>query len=70
MKQQKEINEFINYVRDDLMEIYQVDKEKADSLIHNYKLKRLIDKHGELVAHYPSEELARMVFESKVLQNH
>ena len=66
-EQQKEIEEFIGIIKEDLMEIYNITSKQANSLIENFKLRGLIDKHGELVAHYPSQELAKMAFEkSKV----
>lgn len=64
-ERQKEINEFINIVKEDLMEIYNLSEEVALSLINDFKLRELIDKHGELVAHYPTQELAKMAYEKK-----
>jgi len=65
-EQQKAIEEFIDGIKEDLMEIYNVSDEEATSLINNFKLHTLIDKHGELVAHYPSQELAKMIFEKSI----
>lgn len=62
-EQQKEINEFINVVKEDLMEIYNVSSQEAASLINNFKLRALIDKNGEILSHYPSQELAKMIYE-------
>ena len=62
-ERQKDIEEFIIGIKEDLMETYNVSSEEADSLLENFKLRKLIDKHGELVAHYPSQELAKMAYE-------
>lgn len=70
MGENKEIEEFISYIREDLMEIYNVSAEDATTLLNNFKIRELIEKHGEQVAHYPTEELAKMVYKKKVLQNH
>lgn len=62
-EQQKEIEEFIEVVKENLMEIYNVSDEEAHSLNNDFKLQELISKHGELVAHYPTKELARIIYE-------
>lgn len=64
-ERQEDIEEFINVVKKDLMEIYKVSDEEAISLINNFKLRELIDEFNELVAHYPSQELAKMAYEKK-----
>lgn len=70
MERQQEIEDFISVVHEDLMEIYGVSNEEATSLLADFKIRELIRKHGELVAHYPSQELAKMAFEKRILQNH
>ncbi|WP_033541970.1 hypothetical protein [Planococcus sp. CAU13] len=62
-ERQKDIEEFISVIKEDLMEIYNVSEEEAISLLNNFKLRELIDEYGELVAHYPSQELAKMAYE-------
>lgn len=64
-ERQKDIEEFINGIKEDLMEIYKVSDDEAISLLNNFKLRELIDEYGELVAHYPSQELAKMIYEKK-----
>ncbi|ANU27665.1 hypothetical protein [Planococcus versutus] len=64
-EQQKDIEEFIKVIKEDLMEIYKVSDKQAISVLNDFKLRELIDKHGELVAHYPSQELAKMAYEKK-----
>lgn len=64
-EQQKDIEEFINVIKENLIEIYKVSDDEAITLLNNFKLRKLIDKYGELVAHYPSQELAKMAYEKK-----
>lgn len=65
---QKEINEFIEVINEDLMENYNVSSEEANSLIRNFKLQEIINEHGELITHYPTQELVRMIYEKKLIQ--
>lgn len=64
-ERQEDIEEFINVIKEDLMEIYKVGDEEAISLLNNFKIRELIEEYGELVAHYPSQELAKMAYEKK-----
>ncbi|MFD1030561.1 hypothetical protein [Metaplanococcus flavidus] len=66
IERQKDIEKFINVVKEDLMEIYKVSGEEAISLLNNFKIRELIEEYGELVAHYPSQELAKMAFDKKI----
>lgn len=70
MTNQYEIEEFISIVQEDLMDMYKLSDAEAISLLNNFKIRELIAKHGELVAHYPTQELAKMAYEKKILQNH
>lgn len=68
-ERQKDIDELINVIKEDLMEIYKVSDEEAISLLNNFRIRELIDEYGELVAHYPSQELAKMAYDKKVSLN-
>lgn len=62
-ERQKEINEFIGFVKEDLMEIYNVTNEEAITLIKDFKLQELFNKHGSITAHYSTEEYSYMINE-------
>lgn len=62
-EQQKDIQEFIGYVKEDLIEIYNVSNEEAATLIKDFKLQELFNKHGSIVAHYSPEEYTHMIYE-------
>lgn len=62
-ERQKNIQEFIGYVKEDLMEFYNVTNEEATTLITDFELHELFNKHGSIVAHYSPEEYAHMIYE-------
>ncbi|MGM0899208.1 MAG: hypothetical protein ACQEV0_14970 [Bacillota bacterium] len=62
-EQQNDIEEFIGYVKEDLMEIYNISNEEATTLIEDFKLQELFNKHGSITAHYSTEEYAHMAYE-------
>lgn len=62
-ERQKEIEEFIDFVKEDLMDFYNVSTEEATKLINDFKLQELFNKHGSIVAHYSPEEYAHMAYE-------
>lgn len=62
-ERQKDIEEFIGYVKEDLMEIYNVTDDKATRLITDFNLQELFNKHGSIVAHYSPEEYAHLAYE-------
>lgn len=62
-EQQKDIEEFIGFVKEDLMEIYNVTNEEATMLIKDFNLQELFDKHGSITAHYSTEEYAHTIYE-------
>lgn len=62
---QNEINTFINIIQEDLMEIYGISNEEATFFIENFQLRKIIDSHGEIISHYPTQELAKMIYEQK-----
>ena len=62
-ERQEDIEEFISYVKEDLMEIYNVSNEEATTLIEDFKLQELFNKHGSITAHYSTEEYAHLAYE-------
>ncbi|MBT2569334.1 hypothetical protein [Planococcus sp. ISL-110] len=62
-ERQKDIEEFIGYVKEDLMEIYSVSNEEATMLIKDFKLQELFNRHGSIAAHYSPEAYAHMIYE-------
>ena len=62
-ERQKEIEEFIGYIKEDLMEIYNVSTEEATMLTKDFKLRELFNKHGSIVAHYSPEDYSHMIYE-------
>lgn len=62
-KRQNEIDEYIGYVKEELVENYNVSEEKAIFLIKEFQLQELFDRHGSIVSHYSPEEFAETIYE-------
>lgn len=62
-ERQEDIEEFINGIKEDIMEIYKVSDDEAISLLNNFKIRELINKHRSIAAHYSPEEYAHTAYE-------
>ena len=57
-----EIEEFIGYVKEELMEEYSLSEDKSSLLIKKSDLRYLLEKHGTLAMHYSPETWAEIIF--------
>lgn len=60
--------EFISYIKDDLMEFFDISEEEADKMISKSVFMKLLKNDPDYVYHYEAEYWAHYIFQTQMIQ--
>ncbi|MGR6342603.1 hypothetical protein ACU5CE_33230 [Priestia megaterium] len=67
-EEQDQDKEFISYVKDDLIEFFEITEEEADRMIEKSVFMELLKEDPDYVYHYDAEYWAHHIFQTQMIQ--